>query len=190
MLSCLGFILASVGCTPYGNNGSSGNLNLGFFSLSPSAALSHSVCVPRFGRGHLRVDLVLESQTNMKREQVFCCWFLPHLLNTLIPGNQYGIAALLLISQSLEGLGFLLTFCPPFIGLVWLNGWVECLFHILFCVDLLVDIAKGEIKDFRKASLKTTWLAWLPSPCRLWIILLCAIAHSPFLMPYDLQNFL
>lgn len=74
--------------------------------------------------------------------------------------------------------------------LVWLNGWMECLFHILFCVDLLVDIAKGEIKDFRKASLKTIWLAWLPSPCRLRIVLRCAIAHSPFLMSYDLQNFL
>jgi len=44
---------------------------------------------------------------------------------------------------------------------------VEYLLHILFDVGLLVDIAKGKIKDFRKPSLKTTWLARLLSSYRL-----------------------
>lgn len=62
--------------------------------------------------------------------------------------------------------GLSLTLYPlPSVDLVWLNIWMECLLHILFCLGLLVDIAKGEIKNFRKSSLKTTWLARLPSSC-------------------------
>ena len=60
---------------PLEEYGSSGNLNLTFFSVSLSTTLSHCVCVPCCGGGHLRVDLVLESQTNIKREQAFGCWF-------------------------------------------------------------------------------------------------------------------
>ena len=65
---------------PCGDYGSSRNLNLRFFSLSPSATLSHCVCVPCCGQGHLRVDLVLESQTNVKREQAvgFILTYLRH----------------------------------------------------------------------------------------------------------------
>jgi len=95
VLSWLCFILASTGCTPlslccicsspschrsvlvpYGNYGSSRNLNLRFFSLSPSAALSHCVCVPCCGRGHLRVDLVLESQTNIRESRYSAVGFI------------------------------------------------------------------------------------------------------------------
>lgn len=43
----------------------------------------------------------------------------------------------------------------PSIDLVWPNSWMEYLLHILFGVGLLVDIAKGEVKDSGK-SLKTS----------------------------------
>lgn len=79
---------------PCGDYGSSGNLNLRFFSLSPSATLSHCVCVP-CGWGHLRVDLVLESQTNIKREQAvgFILAYLRHrfqeIRTTLLPFSSF-----------------------------------------------------------------------------------------------------
>lgn len=49
----------------YGNYGSAGNvnLNLRLFSGSPAATVSCCVCAPCCGGGHLKVDLVLESQT-------------------------------------------------------------------------------------------------------------------------------
>ena len=56
------------GSVPYGTAGISGYLNLKLFSASPAATLSHCVCAPHGGGGHLRVDRGLESQTNEKSE--------------------------------------------------------------------------------------------------------------------------
>ena len=86
-LSLLHLLSTSPSCSlsvsvSYGDYGSSGNPILRFFSASPAATLSPCVCAPCCGGGHLRVDLVLESQTNMKGEQALSHWFHPLLCNS------------------------------------------------------------------------------------------------------------
>ena len=56
------------GSEPQGTYGVSGHLSIRLFSASPAVTLSCQVGAPCGNGGHLRIDLVLESQTSKKRE--------------------------------------------------------------------------------------------------------------------------
>jgi len=70
---------SSSSCHPSGSEpqGTYGIIRL--FSASPAVTLTCRVCAPCGSGGHLRVDLVLESQTSRKREQALSHWFPLHL---------------------------------------------------------------------------------------------------------------
>lgn len=140
-------------------------------SSLPALLLSHWVCV------HVVVEvtcaLILSwspRQTGRERRPAafgFTLTYLPHQFLCML--RSLGcFAALPPTSRSLKNKALSYTPSSSFHGpgqSGWPGEWNSC---TPFCVGLLVDGAKGEVKDLRKSSLKAPWrtrLLWYHLPC-------------------------